>query len=170
MQAAAPIAVGSIIAVRVYFTLRVSFHIVDIVVEQGQCISENSMKHIAVTHVQPLSASSSLRLSRLLYPSITPVEVYAIMIIGKTISFAGSPSINAIRITPSKPKSLPAGSRKPVQILSSDVPSMLTIASSNITSPAGAANAAERPKTNRVMSKIERTITLQNCGIRNGGS
>ncbi len=39
-----------------------------------------------------------------------------------------------------------------------------------ITSPAGAATLTALPKTNRVRSRIERTITLPICGLRYGGS
>ena len=45
-------------------------------------------------------------------------------------------------------------------------PSIVKFASSQIKSPAGAATAAARPNTNRVLSKTERTITLPICGRR----
>ena len=59
MQAIMPIAVGRAQASRVYFRLPVSFLIVITVVEQGQCISENRIKQIAVKSVQPFSVSIS---------------------------------------------------------------------------------------------------------------
>jgi hypothetical protein len=37
----------------VHFPLRVSFHIVRMVVAQGLCNSENSMRFVAVSSVQP---------------------------------------------------------------------------------------------------------------------
>lgn len=59
-------AVGNKNASAVHFRLPVSFLIVISVVEQGQCISENSMVLMAVTHVQPFDTNScfiSVRLS-----------------------------------------------------------------------------------------------------------
>ena len=48
-------AVGNAAARRVHFMLPVSFFMVIRVVEQGQCISEKRMKHIAVADVQPFA-------------------------------------------------------------------------------------------------------------------
>lgn len=53
---------------------------------------------------------------------------------------------------------------------SSVVSPMVTFASSQIASPAGAATAAALPSTNIVLSSSERTSILPNCGRRNGGS
>ena len=41
-----------------------------------------------------------------------PSAIYAIIIMGTTISFAGNPKINAIKITPSSPISDENGSKK----------------------------------------------------------
>ena len=53
-QDARPAAVGSANAAAVHFQLCDSLRMVRHVVEHGQCISENSIVHTAVTHVQPL--------------------------------------------------------------------------------------------------------------------
>lgn len=47
---------------------------------------------------------------------------------------------------------------------------MVTLEKSQITIPAGAAIATALPRTNKVLSKIERTITLPICGFLYGGS
>lgn len=82
------------------------------------------------------------------------------MIIGKTISFAGKPRINPISITPSKPKSFANGSKNSVQWVKRERLPTLTFAKIQITAPAGAATAAALPKTKRVLSVTERSITL----------
>ena len=41
---------------------------------------------------------------------------------------------------------------------------------SQISAPAGAATVIALPSTNRVLSKMERTIILPNCGVRYGGN
>ena len=140
------------------------------VVEQGQCIKEKSMTLIAVTHVQPLSTSSCLSSSRLFISIKFPFAIYAIMIIGTTISFAGKPKIKAIRITPSKPIHFANGSKNPAQCARSVCPDTVIFAMIQITSPAGAATVTALPKTNIVLSKIDRRSTFPICGFRNGGS
>jgi len=57
-QTDSPITVGRTNAAAVHFHEPVSFLIVRHVVAQGKCISENSMVHTAVSHVQPLLTSS----------------------------------------------------------------------------------------------------------------
>ena len=79
------------------------------VVEHGQCISENSIVHTAVTHVQPFCTNSVCSAERSFISTRLPVERYAMMMMGTTISLAGKPRINASRITPSRPKKRAAG-------------------------------------------------------------
>lgn len=109
---------GIIAARAVHLRLPVSFFIVKSVVEQGQCISENRMKQSAVTDVHPFCVKSSRKTEVFSRFIREDCAVYAIMIIGTTISFAGNPKIKAIRIIPSSPKSLPNGSKNAAQILS----------------------------------------------------
>ena len=101
IQAQMPITVGSAAASPVHFQLPVSFLIVSRVVEQGQCISEKSMTLTAVTQVHPLATNSCFISARLPSSRILPWAMYAIIIIGTTISFAGKPRINAMSMTPS---------------------------------------------------------------------
>ena len=68
------------------------------------------------------------------------------------------------------PSSLPNGSRKAAQCESRLASATVTFAMSHIIRPAGAATAAALPRTNRVRSNTERTITLPICGRRYGGS
>ena len=96
--------------------------------------------------------------------------MYAITTIGITISFAGKPSINAISITPSRPMSLAAGSRKSDAISKRLSPPTVILAASHMIAPAGAATAAARPSTNSVRSNTDLIITLPICGRRYGGS
>ena len=86
MQEITPKVVGNRAATSVHFMLPVSFFTVMSDVEQGQCISENSSTHIAVTGVHPFDIKSVLRASA---PSSVrvPPAVYAIIIMGTTISF-----------------------------------------------------------------------------------
>lgn len=68
-----PVTVGIANASAVHFTLCVSFLIVMHVVPHGQCMSENSITHTAVTHVQPWHMKSECKLERLLYSVSIPV-------------------------------------------------------------------------------------------------
>ena len=86
--------------------------------------------------------------------------------IGTTISLAGNPRINAMRMIPSSPMSRPAGSRTLAQAVRSEPPPTGTLAMSQITSPAGAATATARARTNSVRSQMERTMTFPTCGRR----
>lgn len=110
-----PIIVGIKIEIKVHLILPVSFLIVKQVVEQGKCISEKIMKHIAVINVQPLSTNNVFRSNKLLNSIKFPVAIYPIIIIGTTISLAGNPKIKDIKITPSNPIKLAMGSKKLVQ-------------------------------------------------------
>ncbi len=158
--------VGSTIENIAHLRLPVSFFIVIQVVEHGQCSSENNITHIAVTQVQPLLTSNSCITVMFPISVSVPVARYPMRIIGTTISLAGKPRIKAKSIMPSSPKSLAKGSRKSEQYENTLIPSIYMFAVSQIKSPAGAATAAARPSTNRVRSKIERTMTLPICGFR----
>ena len=114
-QIKSPILVGMIIASKVHFTLFVSFLIVRQVVEHGKCMREKITVQTAVIIVQPLSVNSALKSARLSSSISEPVERYAIIIIGKTISLAGNPRIKANKITPSSPKNCANGSKKSEQ-------------------------------------------------------
>lgn len=160
------ITVGSNTETAVHLRLPVSFFIVSTVVEQGQCVREKIITEIAVFTVQPFEIKSS-RIAVMEESSVRlPVDIYAIIIIGITISFAGKPKMKAIKITPSSPKRWAKGSKNVAQWRKSEISFIKTFAISQITSPAGAATATERPSTNKVLSKTERIITFANCGLR----
>ena len=110
-QIISPKIVGSRNAIKVHFMLFVSFFIVISVVEQGQCIKKKSMVDIAVIKVHPFVTNRFLINVRSLISTKFPFAIYPIIIRGITISLAGKPNINAIRITPSRPKSLANGSK-----------------------------------------------------------
>ena len=74
--------------------------------------------------------------------------------------------MKAIRITPSRPMSLAKGSRNAEQWARRLKSPTYTLAMIQISRPAGAATTMARPRTKRVRSKIERTITLPICGRR----
>ena len=154
-QLPTPITVGTSAEIIVHLILCVSFFIVNIVVEQGQCIKENSIMLIAVIHVQPLSTNNCFNTDRLSSSSIFPFAIYAMMIIGITISFAGNPKIKARRITPSNPITLANGSKKSEQYARSVISPICTFAMTHMTSPAGAAIAIALPSTKSVRSNIE---------------
>ncbi len=92
------------------------------------------------------------------------------MMMGTTISFAGKPRMNAVRMYPSIPRSRASGSRNAAHRASRLTPPGRRLASSQRTAPAGAATAAARRRTNSVRSRMERTMTLPICGRRYGGS
>lgn len=54
--------------------------------------------HTAVTHVQPFCTNSVCSAERSFISTRLPVERYAMMMMGTTISLAGKPRINASRI------------------------------------------------------------------------
>ena len=89
---------------------------------------------------------------------------------GKTISLAGSPNINAVSITPSRPNRAAKGFKKELIMLSKLLLFIWVLASSHITAPDGAATITARHKTPRVLSNTERTNTFINCGFLKGGS
>lgn len=166
IQIIMPAIVGITAANAVHFKLPVSFFIVISVVEQGQCIREKIIVQIPVVQLHPF-ATKIFFISKTLVISVKlPCAKYAIIIIGMTISFAGKPRMNAIKITPSSPISFANGSRKSAQVFSRLVSPHLILATSQISNPAGAATAAALPSTNRVRSKIDRTITFPISGRR----
>ncbi len=122
--------------------------------------------HIAVVTVQPLLQSISLRICELSASIRLAPDIYAIKIIGITISFAGKPRIKASRIIPSSPMILPTGSKKSASIMRIDVSFIEQLASTQIRSPAGAAVIQALPRTKMVLSNIDRTITFPICGQR----
>ena len=89
---------------------------------------------------------------------------------GKTISFAGIPKIKAVKIYPSNPINFANGFKKFAIIINKLSPFIPTFANIQITSPAGAATTIALPKTNNVLSKIERTNIFANCGFLYGGN
>lgn len=160
-----PIVVGTAKETAVHLRLCVSFFIVKQVVEHGQCSKENSIVQTAVSQVQPLLMSNSLS-AEMLSVSMLPLDKYAMMMIGTTISLAGKPSMNANKITPSSPNARAKGSRNCVHMRSRLISAMVTLAIIQISSPVGAAMAAARESTNSVRSSIERKMTLPICGLR----
>ena len=119
-----------------------------------------------VSEVQPFSIRILRICAAFSSCGIVPCVIYAISIIGMTISFAGKPSMNAIKITPSSPIKPANGSRKPAHTDKRLSPPILIFAASHIIAPAGAAIAAARPRTKSVRSNTERIITFPICGMR----
>ena len=136
------------------------------VVAHGQWSNENSITDTAVAVVQPLATSKVRSSESVSNSKILPEDIYAIMIIGNTISLAGKPKINANSTTPSKPKRRANGSKKSAQICKSVLSPICKLANAQMISPAGAATDTARPKTNSVRSSTERTITFSICGRR----
>lgn len=160
-----PIIVGTAKETNVHFQLCVSFFIVRHVVEHGQWKRQNNIVETAVTQVQPFDTNNCFS-SKVPISVIVPVAIYAIIMIGTTISFAGKPKIKAMSITPSNPISWANGSKNPLQCASMVTPPIDTFAISHIINPAGAAITMALPNTNNVRSKMERTITFPTCGVR----
>ena len=154
----------------VHLKLPVSFFMVKTVVAQGQWKSVKIAVHTAVLIVQPLS----IKICLIKEISGTPVKFfedkYPIKIMGKTISFAGNPKINANRINPSRPIALPSGSSKLATKLKSVIPFILIFAVKKIIIEAGIEDVIALPKTKIVRSKTLLTITLPICGFLNGGN
>ena len=116
-QTIIPVIVGSKKEISVHLMLWVSFFIVRQVVAHGKCNNENNITQSAVIQVQPFATSKLCNSERLWYSVKLPVDIYAINIIGITISLAGNPNIKANKITPSNPISLANGSRKFAQCI-----------------------------------------------------
>ena len=73
-------------------------------------------------------------------------------------------------MTPSIPKSFANGSKNEEQCAKSDISPIDMFAIIHIIKPAGAATHTARPRTNSVLSNMERTMTFPICGLRYGGS
>lgn len=71
---------------------------------------------------------------------------------------------------PSNPKRVAKGFKKFAMCVSIEMLPIETLENSQMIIPAGAATAIALPKTNKVLSKIERTITFPICGFRKAGS
>ena len=166
IHTAAPQAVGIKKASAVHLTLLVSFFTVRSVVEQGQCIRENTITQRAVVISQPFETSNSRSSKSEEYSQSVLFCIYAISIMGITISLAGKPNTKAVRITPSIPISFPKGSIASVQCMSRVLSPAVTFAKIHITIPAGAATLTALPSTNKVRSNTERIIVLPICGLR----
>lgn len=89
-----------------------------------------------------------------------PVDKYDISIIGKTISFAGIPSINAVKTYPSNPIILANGSKNDAIYERIDISPIVIFAKSHMIIPTGAATAIALPNTNSVLSKRDLIITF----------
>ncbi len=72
---ARPVIVGSTNETAVHFQLCVSFLMVRQVVEQGKCMSENSIVHRAVSQVQSFCTSSAFNWCRPSSSRILPVDI-----------------------------------------------------------------------------------------------
>lgn len=147
-------------ASKAHFMLPLSFFILIKVVPQGKCRSVNIITLIPVRIVHPF-CFKIFPISKVLSISTKePVDKYDIRIIGSTISFAGIPSINAVKIYPSNPISFAKGSKKFAIYERIDKSPIVTFAKSHIIIPTGAATEIALPKTNNVLSKSDLTITL----------
>lgn len=155
-----PTRVGKTKAKAVHLVLLVSLCMVKRVVPHGKCISENSIVHKAVNVLQPLFVKRVQSVAG----DETSVKLlahkYAITIIGITISLAGNPNINAIKITPSSPIILAKGSKKDVQYFKRLISLTFIFERHQINKPAGAATNIALYNTNRVLSKIDRIINF----------
>lgn len=157
-------------AKNVYLKLPVSFFIVNNVVIQGKCMTEKIITHKAVLMVQPLSINNVFNSPIFFISVIYPSDIYPIIIIGMTISFAGSASKKAISITPSNPIVLANGSRKFVHKFKIEVSLILMLASTHIIRPAGADMTMALFKIDRLLLDIDFTIVLKIWGLLYGGS
>ena len=89
---------------------------------------------------------------------------------GSTISLAGMPNINAAKMYPSNPRAWAKGFKKFAIIDSKLSPLIPIFEKSQIMRPAGSATLIALPRTNKVLSKIERINILPNWGFLYGGS
>ena len=161
-----PKAVGKITESAVHLKLAVSFLMVKTVVAQGQWQSEKISIEIAVVISQPFKINNCCTFCKFISPLIIPAPVYAIIIIGTTISFAGKPKIKASKIIPSSPIIFAKGSKKSAACKSIVLSPTKTFDIMKIKSPAGAAVIKARESTKTVRSKIDLTITFKTCGLR----
>ena len=102
---------------------------------------------MAVFIVQPLAINISLNSIKLLVSINSPELMYIIKAIGSTISFAGKPNINPIKITPSSPISFPNGSAKLTKQFIIDTPFTFKFVNNQIKIPVGNAIIIARHKT-----------------------
>lgn len=157
-----PHIVGRMIARRVHFSDFVSAFMVIHVVAQGQCININSIVLIAVTGVHPFATKSSLTEESAPTSVKTVPEPYIIIISGITISLAGNPIMNAVKIVPSSPINLPRGSSVEDICAKTDKSFISMFEANQIINPAGAAAVIARPRTKRVLSKMDLTMIFPN--------
>lgn len=164
-QRSIPNKVGNANATKVHFTDFVSDLTVRQVVEQGQWKSINIMVFSAVTKVHPFDIRICFTANKFPVSESIPLEEYIIKMSGNTISFAGKPNINAVSIIPSSPMILPKGSKKSAMCSKIDKPFIVVFEATQIINPAGAATVMALPKTNSVLSKIDRMIIFEICGL-----
>ena len=98
--------------------------------------------------VQPWLTNKSFKTVKLSNSTKVFVERYPISMIGTTISFAGKPSNKARIITPSSPKITPTGFKIDTKWFKTEIPPILTLAITQISTPAGIATLTALPSTN----------------------
>ena len=165
MHRAIPQKVGSRNAINPHLKFPLSFFILIKVVPQGKCNKVNNITLIPVRMVHPFCLRISPIAKVVFISTKFPVDKYDIKIIGKTISFAGIPKINAIKIYPSNPIILAKGSRKLAICERIDKLPIVIFANNHIIIPKGAATAIALPSTNKVLSKIDLVIICIICGF-----
>ena len=92
--------------------------------------------------------------------TMIPPEEYAIIKIGRTISFAGRPRRNAVRIKPSRPMAFPKGLRAFARWRRRLIPWKDVFARIHVTIPAGIATETALTRTKTVRSRNERIRIL----------
>ena len=160
-----PQKVGRANAISAHFMLPLSFFMLIRVVPQGKCNRVNIITLIPVSKVQPFCFNISPIAKVFSIFTKLPVAKYDISIIGKTISLAGIPNINAAKMYPSIPIILAKGSKKFAIYERTDKLPIVMLANNHIIIPTGAATLIALPKTNNVLSKSDRTITFFICGF-----
>lgn len=83
---------------------------------------------------------------------------------------AGKPRINAIKIYPSRPNDFAKGSIKLAAEDKMLISPINIFAIIHIINPAGIATNTARPKTNNVLSRMDRTMIFPTCGFLYGGN
>ena len=126
--------------------------------------------HMAVTCVHPFEIRSVFRFSRLGRSVSVMVFMYIIMIIGKTISFAGNPRINPTRMAPSSPSSRPKSFSIMASLFNRLMLSMVILAKSQMTIPASIDTLMALDRMVSVLSSIDLIIVFIMIGFRYGGS
>jgi hypothetical protein len=133
------------------------------VVEQGKWNKVKISIFTAVNIVHPFSVRRFFKVYRSDMSVRFPLAVYAIIMIGTTISLAGMPSIKANIITPSSPRILPKGSKNSVHRDSILLSPVFVLASSHITSPAGADIITALPRITSVLLQKDRISVFPIC-------